>query len=367
MRINATLRCKETSFEPHEYEVDNIIEAPHNEFEYFKSHLLGEHDFIADYAEYMKEKETVGYHCIVLLDKDGNDGIIIDTQGTAYARYSAYFPNARQAVKSPFLELPKMVCEYAKAITEEVDDIVKKAITNCENGCYSFYLSEINEEPGHPTFDLDLIKEMLFGRDEFAFVDEAGGEIMLYPKEEYLNSTNKYDDERYFDEACSDEVEIMCAKHVLWIYSGDEGEKADLTDCKYVNIDFDGKNLIGAELGNVVMQNCNFRNAELVSAKAKYAKFIKCDFTGLAAEEAEFINCSFEECKFQNSFFTHANMKGSRFSDCEFIRSSFDSCLVKNISISNEDSTFPHSLTSMEGATDNEEEWNASNEGVIEQ
>mgnify|MGYP002621161687 FL=1 len=364
MKINATLRCKETLFEPHEYEVDNVIEAPHNEFEYFKSHLLGEHDFIADYATYMKEKATAGYHCIILLDKDGNDGIIIDTQGTDYARYSAYFPNARQAVKSPLLEMPKEVYEYAKAITEEVDNIVKNALYNCENGCYSFPLSEINEELGHPQFDLELIQEMLFAREEFEFVDAAGGEIMLYPKEEYLNSTNKYDDEHYFDEACNDEIEILCAKHVLWIYSGDEGEKADLTDLKFVNIDFNGKNLIGAELGNVVMQNCNFRDAELVSAKAKGAKFINCDFTGLTAEEAEFVDCSFEKSKFQNSFFTHSNMKGAKFSDCEFNRSSFDSCLVKDISISNSDNTFPHSLPSMEGATDKEEEW--FSEDVIE-
>lgn len=290
--------------------------------------------------------------------KGGNDGVIIDTQGYDYARYSAYFPNARQAVYSPLLEMPKEIYDYAIAITEEVNNIVKTAISNCDRkGEYNFDLSEINNELGHPQFDLELIKEMLFGREEFSCVDEAGGEMMLTIKEKYLNAANKYDDEHYFDEACNDEIEVMCAKHVLWIYSGDEGEKADFTDCKFVNLDFDGKNLIGAEIGNAVFQNCSFKNAEFVSAKANSAKFINCDFTGLIAEEAEFIDCEFENCKFYNAFFTHSNMQGSRFDDCGFIRTSFDNCLVKDISFRDIDKMPAQSLPSMQGSTDNQEEW----------
>lgn len=37
---------------------------------------------------------------MLLLSKTGDDGILVDTQGYDYPRYSAFIPNARQIVEN---------------------------------------------------------------------------------------------------------------------------------------------------------------------------------------------------------------------------------------------------------------------------
>ena len=49
--------------------------------------------------EYLKGR-TGQDACVLLLSKTGNDGILVDTQGYDYPRYSAFIPNARQIVEN---------------------------------------------------------------------------------------------------------------------------------------------------------------------------------------------------------------------------------------------------------------------------
>ena len=95
MNINAVLRCKESEIKPRAYEVSEVITLSDAEYRSVLKEPLKD-------REYLKGR-TGQDACVLLLSKTGNDGILVDTQGYDYPRYSAFIPNARQIVE-PFLQ-----------------------------------------------------------------------------------------------------------------------------------------------------------------------------------------------------------------------------------------------------------------------
>lgn len=87
MKINAILRCKETEYKPKQYEVSEVI-------------VLSDAEFRDVMKEPLKDREYLsGRHgddtCVLLLSENGDDGILIDTQGYDYPRYSAFISKAK--------------------------------------------------------------------------------------------------------------------------------------------------------------------------------------------------------------------------------------------------------------------------------
>lgn len=87
MKINAILRCKETEYKPKQYEVSEVIVVSNAEFRNIMK-------------EPLKDRECLsGRHgedtCVLLLSETGDDGILVDTQGYDYPRYSAFIPKAK--------------------------------------------------------------------------------------------------------------------------------------------------------------------------------------------------------------------------------------------------------------------------------
>lgn len=92
MKINAVLRCKESEMKPRAYEVSDVITLSDAEFRNVMKESLKD-------REYLKGR-TGQDTCVLLLSKTGDDGILVDTQGYDYPRYSAFIPNARQIVEN---------------------------------------------------------------------------------------------------------------------------------------------------------------------------------------------------------------------------------------------------------------------------
>lgn len=63
---------------PEEFKIDTIVEISHEQFEIFKSNMMDDYDFIENIDEIflLKEKGT-----------EDSSGIIVDAQGSSYARY----------------------------------------------------------------------------------------------------------------------------------------------------------------------------------------------------------------------------------------------------------------------------------------
>ena len=104
MQINAALRVKQEAIIEQPCIIADIMELPESEYASLYQNLLKERGYFSG----MKNMDTEfdGQRCCVLVLGEGQeDGILVDTQGTAYARLSAFIPNARTLVKVHTREL----------------------------------------------------------------------------------------------------------------------------------------------------------------------------------------------------------------------------------------------------------------------
>ena len=94
MIIQAELRRKQSEYEGEACVVDKVIKLPAQRFQQFSRALLADYDFIAENKNAIRHDDSAR-HCLLILDAEGTDGILVDPQGYNYARYSAFVPNAR--------------------------------------------------------------------------------------------------------------------------------------------------------------------------------------------------------------------------------------------------------------------------------
>ena len=368
MIIKASMHRKDKEISAQDFVIDKVLEISESEFASLWQNLSVYRDFIAEYNAEYGDITDGNRHALLVLGKGYSDGILINTEGSDYARYSALIPYARQIIA--YEKMNPALKAYCEIIEKKVDDIVKTALEKAGNGEYTLELQDINNDLGHTHYDERLVEAMLYEREEFELVDSAGGCVMLTPKktESETEEDEEFDSEHYLDEDYGDEIEIMCAKHTLWIYQGDDDNRFDLDGYKVVNIDFDNKNLCGAKMSNCVIQNCNFRDASMSDFKADNVRFINCQFDGMVAEEAEFTNCQFEECSLKKATLTHSDLSDTDFTDCQFFRTSFDKCLIKGMGVLDAEGNIPFALPSMTDATQERDEWESDiGEGVIQE
>lgn len=88
--INTTLLRKESEFKTKACVVKKAIAVPHSEFGDLKRNPLQDNDLIADNVDLMFCDSDNNYHCLLIYDKEQGDGLLIESEGAPYARYSQY-------------------------------------------------------------------------------------------------------------------------------------------------------------------------------------------------------------------------------------------------------------------------------------
>lgn len=97
--INTTLIRKESEFRTKSCVVEKAIGVPHAEFDKLKRHPLRDNRLIAENVDMMYCDNDDNYHCLLIYDEEQGDGLIIESEGTSYARYSQYIPGAKEIVE----------------------------------------------------------------------------------------------------------------------------------------------------------------------------------------------------------------------------------------------------------------------------
>ena len=97
--INANLLRKESEFRTKSCVVEKAIAVSNGEFEYLKRHLLRDNDLIADNTDLMYCDSNNNYHCLLIYDQGQGDGMLIESEGSPYARYAQYIPRAKELVE----------------------------------------------------------------------------------------------------------------------------------------------------------------------------------------------------------------------------------------------------------------------------
>ncbi|MCB2288118.1 DUF6329 domain-containing protein [Clostridium algidicarnis] len=132
-----------------------------NEFEEFSNNLLEDRDFIIDRKEEMYIDSIGQMHGLLALNLESGDGILIDSQGHKYARYTAFMPNIK-----PYIE---------QQISMVAEQIIKEAVENTSNGSWAIYFDEIEESYGIVLKENNgigtLLLDELTSRDEIAEIE----------------------------------------------------------------------------------------------------------------------------------------------------------------------------------------------------
>ena len=127
MIINANLIRKESEFRTKSCVVEKAIAVSHAEFDDLKRHPLRDNKLIAKNADLMYCDRNDNYHCLLIYDEEQGDGLLIESEGTLYARYAQYIPRAKELVEghqNPEITLTNSERKLCNLLDEMADRIV---------------------------------------------------------------------------------------------------------------------------------------------------------------------------------------------------------------------------------------------------
>lgn len=303
MKVNVPLRRKDAEIETTPCEIEKTLELTTEDFDDFTQNLLSDYDFIRDHLNEMYRDENGISHCLLVLGKGREDGILVESEGSAYARYSAFLPNARRLLRQEQKYEPVLrdFCDRMQTVMEE---IVRTAPMLQQDGMLRIALSELAPAHGEYPPDFKLLHEMVCARPEFLAAELFDDELVLQMDPKYLPT------EEALRRPTEEELQIMCAKHLLWAY-GEGGEQADFSGCDLSELDLSGLKLNGAIFTGANLWATSLERAELCFADFSGAVLENCNAKSISADEAVFKNAVLLDCDLSNAQMEHCNFTGA--------------------------------------------------------
>ncbi|MBQ8349862.1 MAG: hypothetical protein IJY19_09535 [Ruminococcus sp.] len=155
--INANLLRKESEFRTKSCVAEKAIGISHAEFLNLKQNPLRDNELIAENVEQMYCDSNDVYHCLLIYDEEQGDGLLIESEGTSYARYAQYISGAKELVErhqNPEMALTNGEKKLHDLLVETADRI--EVFTRLSYSEFSF--DDVLQDLG---CDLDEVKKML--------------------------------------------------------------------------------------------------------------------------------------------------------------------------------------------------------------
>ena len=155
--INANLIRKESEFRTKSCVVEKAIAVSHDAFENLKRHPLRDNRLIAENADLMYCDNDDNYHCLLIYDEKQGDGLLIESEGMAYARYAQYIPGAKELVdrqQSPEITLTNS----EKKILNLLSEIAERIANAVQHGYKDFTIDDVLQDLD---CDFNKVKEMM--------------------------------------------------------------------------------------------------------------------------------------------------------------------------------------------------------------
>ena len=181
---------KEPEIKAQPWEIERTVELPPGEFRFFKEHLLKDQSFIAECAESLHMDSSGVTHGMLVLCEGIDDGILVNSEGFAYARYAAYLSGARTL---SLMNRYPALRDFCVQMDNLVDKYVQQALARQEDGQFCLSYSDIDAEVEKgvfnedlSAFDWQLFLDMLSERPEFDEVENAPNEIYFTIAPEFV-------------------------------------------------------------------------------------------------------------------------------------------------------------------------------------
>jgi len=147
MKINVPFRRKDTEIEISPCIVEKAVELPSELFEHFSENLLNDYDFILENIDCMYQDKDGMNHCLLVLGEGQDDGILVESDGSTYARYSAFVPNAGQLWRQEQKYEPALQ-DFCDRMQTAMNEIIRTAPLHQQDGMLRIPLSDFNPSPG---------------------------------------------------------------------------------------------------------------------------------------------------------------------------------------------------------------------------
>lgn len=76
-----------------EYVIEKVIELPENDYLAFSEYLLVDSAIIKEHLDKMYVDADGVWHCILVKAEGSRNGLLVESEGYDYARYTAYLPD----------------------------------------------------------------------------------------------------------------------------------------------------------------------------------------------------------------------------------------------------------------------------------
>lgn len=96
--LNANMIRKADRFVPKKCTVEKVIEVSGSEFKTFTENPMKRNYYLPQYKDLMGYYDN-SYHGVLFVNMENGDGLLVNSEGYDYARYSQYIPNARGIIR----------------------------------------------------------------------------------------------------------------------------------------------------------------------------------------------------------------------------------------------------------------------------
>ena len=332
--------------------VEKMVELPQEEYWQLFNHLSDDQTFIEENIKCMHQDDLGKRHCLLVLGKGIEDGILVGAQGYSHARYAALLPNARMLWNMEQHPTLKKHYENAMSIYESYSEV---AIANHQDGHYRIDLDDIFSEVNSQYLTKSLLEDMMEENPNFETVELIDDELFITIAEQ----TQGRNPAQPIRRLKSEEIEVMLAKHVLWLHDAG-GEQADFTNCEIYDMDLGSYRLDQAIFKNAVIRNSSLRCASVRGTDFENAIFEVCDVSHIISEDANFKGASFRICEMQATVFRNCNLKDASFFHVSTRDCRMQSCCIENVEFRNDKSQ----RISLNECSRDESEWQQENMDV---
>ncbi len=225
LNFNSTLNHKQSDYKTRETIVEKVITLYGRSFSDLKDHPLRDDPYIAENRDLMYIDDNDAAHCLLMVDYDSGDGILVESEGMSYARKSQFIPNARALIESNELTVSER--KLHNSLKKIVDHIAELA--HC--GEKNFVFDELLDKS-----DLDLksllrdsVVTMLQEREDIQMAESHSIDVDFQPDITVeakptqkltfycpLRFVREYDESDYeFDEEVLDEQEVIPTRYAI--------------------------------------------------------------------------------------------------------------------------------------------------------
>lgn len=202
--LNANMVCKSSGFKPQKCAIEKVIGVSHEEFQHFIEAPTLRNYYLPQYKNLMGFYDDT-YHGVLFVNEENGDGLLVNSEGADYARYSQYIPNAREIIQrheqTPALDNLKIHMDCC------IDRWLKQ---NASENEFDIPLTDLIDDSNLAEIFVDYASEMLYSDPRIEYCELTHNSIEVTKRE--LVETRFYcplkieidDGSEYPEEVCSE-------------------------------------------------------------------------------------------------------------------------------------------------------------------